>query len=81
MGGAGFYGWWNSVKHQRDFWVETDFDFIRAHVVPRKHWFDPSQWSTQHVTLKESLLAQLEGSRHTEYVPCLAGGLLVHEHS
>lgn len=78
MGGTGFFMWWNSVKHVRDFWVETDREFIRIHVVPRKHWFDPSKWSTQHSGLKASLMAQLEGSRQTEYVPCLAAGTLVH---
>ena len=42
----GSMGGGNSVRHQRDIWVETDCDFICVHVVPREHWFDPSKWST-----------------------------------
>ena len=80
LGGTGFLCWWKTVKQSRDFWVETETEFIRIHVVPRKTWFDPSRWNTSLSTLKQMLLKQLTGKRTTEYLPCLAAGTLVEIH-
>ena len=78
LGGHAFMAWWNGANQSRDFWVETDDEeFIRVHVVPRKHRFDPSQWSTQHTHLKDALLDRLGAVRITEAIPCLAEGVVV----
>ena len=77
LGGHAFIAWWKGANQSRDFWVETGEEFIRVHVVPRKHRFDPSQWSTQHTHLKDALLDRLGAVRITEAIPCLAEGVVV----
>ena len=77
LGGHAYMAWWNGANQSRDFWVETDEELVRIHVVPRKHRFDPSQWTTQHSHLKDALLERLGATRITEAIPCLAEGVLV----
>ena len=61
--------------------METDKEMIRVHVVPRKHCFDPSLWTTKHTDLRGALLERLMPNRVTDAIPCLAEGLLVHTHA
>ena len=78
LGAPGFVCWWKSAAVSKDFWVETETELIRVHVVPRKHLFDPSSWKTNLVALKHDLLESLNGSRVTEAIPCLEPALGVH---
>ena len=76
LSGASFMGWWKNANQSRDFWMETECEFIRVHVVPRKHLFNPSAWNTSLVTLKKQLLDSLDGHRITEHISCLSEGVL-----
>ena len=76
ISGVTFVSWWKGANQSRDFWVETQDEFIRIHVVPRKHLFDPSSWKTSLMDLKQQLMSQLEGSRITEHIPCLGEGVV-----
>ena len=77
LSGNGFWCWWQSVKHNRDFWVETADELIRTHVVPCATLFNPKLWNTTHELLKKSLLDHLRGKRITEFIPCLAKSVIV----
>ena len=52
LSGASFVGWWKSANQSRDFWLETEDEFIRIHVVPRKHFFNPAAWNTSLESIK-----------------------------
>lgn len=39
---AGYSCWWKHSKLSKDFWIETDEEFIRVHVVPRRGRLDAS---------------------------------------
>ena len=80
VGSASFYSWWKSAGQTRDFWVETDIEMIRVHVVPRKHLFDPSRWETHDIDTKSALLRNITGQRLTEAIPCLPEGTLLQTH-
>ena len=41
-----FFMWWKRANQSRDFWIETEAEMIRVHVVPREALFDPSSWNT-----------------------------------
>ena len=61
-----FYKWWKDAKLSKDFWVETEDEMIRIHVVPRAGLFSPSAWSTSLIGLREELLTRLGSHRVTE---------------
>ena len=48
------------------------------HVVPRATLFNPELGNTMRKSLKQSLLGQLSGKCITEFVPCLAKGVIAH---
>eukprot|EP00439_Symbiodinium_sp_Y106_P025634 s3390_g3.t1 len=77
IGGHTFFAWWRGANQSRDFWVESETEMVRVHVVPRKHPFDPSLWTTKYIHLKDALLQQLSGTRHTDAVPCLTEGVVL----
>ena len=77
LGGNSFMCWWKGANQTKDFWMETDQEFIRVHVVPRKHPFNPALWNTKLTALRDSLIGQLSGERITECVPCLADGVVM----
>ena len=76
LSGASFIGWWKSANQSRDFWLETEDEFIRIYVVPRKHFFNPVTWNTSLESIKHQLTEKLEGHRITEHIPCLGDGIL-----
>ena len=78
-GGQAFMAWWKRANQSREFWVETHDRLIRAHVhvVPRKHPFDPALWTTKYHRLKDALLARLDPSRITDFIPCLTEGVVL----
>ena len=80
LGGPGFICWWKGIKQSRDFWVETEQEFVRVHIVLRRHLFDPSTWTTRLTGLKDVLLKCIGQRRITEACLCLAGGNLVEVH-
>ena len=80
LGGPGFICWWKGIKQSRDFWVETEQEFVRVHIVLRRHLFDPSTWNTRLTGLKDVLLKCIGQRRITEACLCLAGGNLVEVH-
>ena len=80
LGSAGYFCWWKRAKLSRDFWIETEEEFIRVHVVPRRGRFDPSTWQTRLLGLKEILLKRLNGDRITEAICCLSEGTQVSKH-
>ena len=80
LGGPGFVCWWKGIKQSRDFWVETEQEFVRVHIVPRRHLFDPSTWNTRLTGLKDVLLKCIGQRRITEACLCLAEGNLVEVH-
>ena len=80
-GGQAFFTWWGSADQSRDFWVETDNEFIRIHVVPRKYTFDPDLWTTKYTHLREELLRRLGPERQTESILCLSEGAVVKRHT
>ena len=55
LSGASFITWWKTANQSRDFWVETELELIRIHVVPRKHLFNPSSWKTTLSSLKQQM--------------------------
>ena len=71
-----FMVWWKQADQSRDFWIETNEEFIRVHMVPRKGSFDPSKWSTSLKSLKSQLLERLGDWRITEAIHCHGEGLL-----
>ena len=75
--GVTFFAWWKQSKHANDFWIETDDEMIRVHVIPRRHLFDPFAWKTKDTNLKNQLNAVLGKSRVTEAVACLQEGIEV----
>ena len=76
LSGASFITWWKTANQSRDFWVETELELIRIHVVPRKHLFNPSSWKTTLSSLKQQLISRLDGHRITEHIPCLGEGVV-----
>ena len=66
MSRVAFYRWWKDAKMSKDFWIETEDEIIRIHVVPRGGLFDPSAWNTSLLELKGELVACLDGRRVTE---------------
>ena len=72
---SSFFAWWSHANQSRDFWIETENEMIRVHVVPRKFKFDPTKWSTKNVEQKSQLLACLEGQRISERMSCLSDGV------
>ena len=77
LGGHTFFTWWRGAKQSRDFWVETERELVRVHVVPRKHPFNPSLWATKYTHLKDALLNELSATRCTDAVPCLSEGVVL----
>ena len=77
LGGHTFFTWWRGAKQSRDFWVETESELIRVHVVPRKHTFNPSLWTTKYAHLKDALLDELADTRCTDVIPCLSEGVVL----
>ena len=65
-----FATWWGRTPISKDFWIETASAFIRVHVVPRKGFFDPSQWNTTQTTVKQDLLRSIGEIRSTSAVSC-----------
>ena len=74
LGGAGFFCWRRTAKQSRDFWIETEMEYIRIHVVPRRTLFNPTSWNTRLLGLKDVFLKRLDGHRTTEALPCLSEG-------
>ena len=73
-----FYRWWKDAKASKDFWLETDEELIRVHVVPRSTCFDPREWKTNQLRLKQALCSQLGEVRTTEAVPVVGMGIHIH---
>ena len=70
-----FFMWWSRANQSRDFWVETETEMIRIHVVPRKESFNPAKWNTSLETLKSQLLSRIDQKRITEAIPCHGSGV------
>ena len=70
-----FHMWWRSANQSRDFWVETETEMIRVHVVPRKETFNPGFWTTSLSELKDKLLNILGNKHKTDVIPFYADGL------
>ena len=75
--GVTFYAWWKSANQSNDFWIETDTEMIRVHVIPRRHPFDPFVWNPRNPELKQALVSSIGRSRTTEAVICLLEGVEV----
>ena len=73
-----FYKWWKDAKLSKDFWIETEDEIVRIHVVPRGCLFDPLSWKTSLHGLKEELIASLDGHRVTEALPVVGMDTLLH---
>ena len=80
VGAAAFFSWWSHANQSKDFWVETETEMIRVHVVPRRFLFDPSKWKTTQSSLRNSLLSCLSGERRSEMIPVLSDGVVVKIH-
>lgn len=74
---SSFHLWWKHANQSRDFWVETEEEFIRVHVMPRKKPFDPFAWNTSLRHVKEALLHSIGSQRISEIVPCLGDGVVL----
>ena len=70
-----FFLWWKQAQQSRDFWIETETEMIRIHVVPRRDGFNPHAWSTSLVEIKSKLLHMIGVKRETDVIPCHADGL------
>ena len=82
FGGNSFLCWWRGTNITKGFWIETDSEFVRVHVTPRRASFRPSSWRTPLIGLKDALLSRIGGERTTEALLCLSEGTLVHvDHS
>ena len=66
MNSAVFARWWTQTPTSKDFWIETATSFVRAHVVPRKGFFVPSNWQTSLSHTKHKLLQAIGCLRSTE---------------
>ena len=80
----GFLHWWRDSSISRDFWIETPEYLDRIHVTPRRHLFNPEDWSTPLQSVRQKLLDSLDGTRQSTCIPCLGQGLpwlLEHEHA
>lgn len=80
VGAAAFFSWWSHANQSKDFWVETEKEMIRVHVVPRRFLFDPSKWKTTQSSLRHSLLSCLSGERRSEMIPVLSDEVVVKVH-
>ncbi|CAE7625750.1 ND5 [Symbiodinium sp. CCMP2592] len=80
-GGHAFSAWWKGANQSKDFWLETEGEMVRVHVIPRKRPFDPNLWTTKHDNLKDDLPRRLGAERVTEAIPCLVEGIAVQQHS
>ena len=65
-----FVRWWQLTKISADFWIETPEALIRVHVVPRRSFFNPSDWKTQQSLLRDNLFRVLGSVRSTYSVSC-----------
>ncbi|CAE7506765.1 GIP [Symbiodinium sp. CCMP2592] len=65
-----FAAWWGRTPISKDFWIETASALIRVHVVPRRGFFDPTQWSTHQENVKQELLRAIGEVRSTSAVSC-----------
>ncbi|CAE7751606.1 RE1 [Symbiodinium sp. CCMP2592] len=61
-----FMNWWKGTNISNDFWVENDSVLIRIHVVPRRTFFDPSNWNTQNLEQKALGQCKLCHARRTD---------------
>ena len=65
-----FAVWWHQSSVSNDFWIEDTHVLVRVHVVPRRSFFNPSSWNTEHQDQKVSLLEALGSLRTTEGISC-----------
>ena len=65
-----FLCWWKGTNVSKDFWIETEDELIRIHVVPRRTSFNPEAWNTSQLPLKERLLQLLGDAVEEERIPC-----------
>ena len=65
-----FATWWGQTPISKDFWIETSSALIRIHVVPRRGFFDPTQWTTSQQDVKQELVRSLGEIRSTSAVSC-----------
>ena len=65
-----FAAWWGRTPISKDFWIETASALIRVHVVPRRGFFNPHQWTTSQEHVKQELLRALGEVRSTSAVSC-----------
>jgi hypothetical protein len=77
---AAFFSWWSHANQRKDFWIETENEMIRIHVVPRTSPFNPTLWKTSQSDLKDALLSRLAGPCITEVIPVLGDGVVSHVH-
>ena len=77
---AAFFSWWSHANQSKDFWIETENEMIRIHVVPRTSPFNPTLWKTSQSGLKDALLSRLAGPCITEVIPVLGDGVVSHVH-
>ena len=75
-----FFSWWSHANQSKDFWIETENEMIRIHVVPRTSPFNPTLWKTSQSDLKDALLSRLAGPCITEVIPVLGDGVVSHVH-
>ena len=75
-----FIAWWEGTNISNDFWVEGDQVLVRVHVIPRKNFFDPRDWTTTQEMQKERLLGTLGEVRSTWGVSCKDYRLLRPQH-
>eukprot|EP00439_Symbiodinium_sp_Y106_P020736 s8223_g2.t1 len=65
-----FAAWWGRTPISKDFWIETTSALVRVHVVPRRGFFDPTQWTTHQQNVKQDLLRVIGEVRSTSAVSC-----------
>ena len=65
-----FLAWWSHSSVSNDFWIEGEYSLVRVHVVPRRRFFRPEQWSTEDTEHKEQLLSALGAVRSVFGISC-----------
>ena len=75
LSSEGFLHWWRGSLISRDFWVEGPEYLDRIHVTPRRHLFNPEDWSTTLDDTRTKLLVSCGEVRISTCIPCLSSTL------
>ena len=65
-----FLAWWSQTNISNDFWIEGEHTLVRVHLVPRRGFFRPEQWTTEDSEHKEALLNALGAVRRVFGISC-----------